>query len=72
MFRLLIHGARQIVQVVSDGQEMVTGQGMKSLAVLQARPGIEEGYSIAIDKYVTKNLIFKILDRYNRLTINEN
>jgi len=44
--KLLIRGAKQIVQVVSNGDQFLTGVQMKKLATIQS----EEGLSIVVDK----------------------
>ena len=51
--RLLVHSARQIVQVVSDGEKVLKGAKQNTLAVLEQPPGEREGYSIVIDGWVT-------------------
>ena len=45
--RLLIHSARQIVQVVNNGDRILKGDKMKKLAILQQKDG-EEGLSISV------------------------
>ena len=50
MCRLLVRGARQIVQVVDDGRKFLKGpQEMKSLAVMEESED-KNGLSIVIDE----------------------
>ncbi len=49
--KLWLKGAKQILQVVSDGREFLTGEAMRKLAILEA-DGAERGLSIIIDEYV--------------------
>ena len=45
--KLWLKGAKQIVQVVNNGQRFLTGDSMKSLAVLEDPCG--QGLSIVVD-----------------------
>ena len=45
--KLWLKGAKQIVQVVKNGELYLTGDSMKSLAVLEAPDG--EGLSVIVD-----------------------
>ena len=58
--KLLIHGARQIVQVVNDGRRVQCGNDMRSVAVLQANDNVS-GYSILVDRYVHILLLFSVI-----------
>ena len=49
-YRLLIRSARQIVQVVSNGERIVKGDAMKKVAIIE-QDG-ENGISVVVDKYV--------------------
>ena len=48
--RLLLHSAKQIVQVCADGRRVKKGHAMHNVDVLQNDEEI--GYSILVDKYV--------------------
>jgi len=47
-YRLLIHSARQIVQICSNKQKLLKGQELKSLKILVAKPA--DGLSIVADQ----------------------
>ena len=49
--KLCLKGARQIVQVVDNGRQFLTGDAMKRLAILEAaaKDG-ESGFSIVVDE----------------------
>lgn len=47
-YRLLIHSARQVVQIVQNGERILTGKRMKSVEVLQQVDG-GEGFSVLVD-----------------------
>lgn len=47
-FKLLIHSAKQIVQVVENGERKLTGHQMKSLAILEERA--DDGCSLVVDR----------------------
>lgn len=46
-YRLLLKNARQLVQVVSNGEKCLIGDAMKKLVILQ---GNESGFSLVVDK----------------------
>ena len=48
--RLLVHSAKQIVQVVNNGARVLAGDAMKTLAVLEADN--TEGLSIVVNRFV--------------------
>lgn len=48
--KLWLKGAKQIVQVVDNGQQFLTKEAMKSLAVLEAAEAEEGGFSIIVDE----------------------
>ncbi|ELU03653.1 hypothetical protein CAPTEDRAFT_166960 [Capitella teleta] len=48
MFRLWIHSAKQIVQVVSNGERVLTGNAMKNVSTLES-DDVNKGYSIIVD-----------------------
>ena len=51
--RLLIHSARQVVQVTATGEKMLTGaRQMNSLAVLERRHD-GQGLSVVVDRYAS-------------------
>jgi len=48
--RLLVHSARQLVQVTATGEKLLTGaRSMNSLAVLERRPD-GQGVSVVVDR----------------------
>ena len=52
-YKLLIHSANQIVQVVSNGARILQGSDMGKVAVLQQRvntSGVREGVSVVVDR----------------------
>ena len=52
-YRLCVTGARQVVQVVqvvSDGMQVLTGAAMNKLAILEA-PNDTEGVGLLVDRY---------------------
>ena len=52
-YKLLIHSANQIVQVVSNGARILRGSDMGKVAVLQQRvntSGVREGVSVVVDR----------------------
>jgi hypothetical protein len=44
--KLLLRGAKQIVQVVDNGQQFLTGDALKHLAILNS----DEGLSIVVNE----------------------
>ena len=48
-YKLLIHSAKQIVQVVGDGRRVRTGASMKDVDILEN--GGSNGYSVLVDRY---------------------
>ena len=48
-YKILIHSAKQLVQVVGDGTRVRTGSSMKDVDILE---GNAAGYSILVDRYV--------------------
>ncbi|CAG7731650.1 unnamed protein product [Allacma fusca] len=48
VMQLLVHSARQIVQVTSSGENFLTGGQMKNLKVITAKP--DDGLSVVADK----------------------
>ena len=48
VFKLLIHSARQIVQVVNNNQLVCKGAEMNELAILED----DKGCSIVVDRFV--------------------
>ena len=53
--KLCLKGARQIVQVVDDGRQFLTGEAMKKLAIMEAakddsEAGKDTGFSIVVDE----------------------
>ena len=48
--KLCLKGARQIVQVVDNGRQFLTGDAMKRLAILEAAKDGESGFSIVVDE----------------------
>ncbi|KFM71588.1 putative imidazolonepropionase, partial [Stegodyphus mimosarum] len=47
-YKLLIHSAKQVVQVVKSGERVVTGHGLKNVAVLDKSAG--SGFSIVVSR----------------------
>ena len=51
--KLCLKGARQIVQVVDNGRQFLTGDAMKRLAIMEAANNDEAkdtGFSIVVDE----------------------
>jgi hypothetical protein len=48
-YKLCVTGARQVVQVVSDDAQVLTGAAMNKLAILEA-PGDTEGVGLLVDR----------------------
>ena len=49
-YKLCVTGARQVVQVVSDGVQVLTGAAMNKLTIMEA-PSDTEGVGLLIDRY---------------------
>lgn len=50
--KLWLKGAKQIVQIVDNGQQFLTGEAMKKLAILEAKANdtaASTGLSIIVD-----------------------
>lgn len=47
--RLLVWGATQIVQVCNAKENVVTGDAMKRLALLEKDDDTDEGYSLVVN-----------------------
>ena len=47
-YKLLVHSAKQLVQVVDDGTKVKSGSSMKDVAILE---GNVTGYSVLVDRY---------------------
>lgn len=51
--KLWLKGAKQIVQIVDNGQQFLTGEAMKKLAILEAaEEDTSAGLSIIVDEWV--------------------
>ena len=48
-YKLLVHSAKQLVQVVDDGTRVQAGRLMNDVAILE---GNAAGYSVLVDRYV--------------------
>lgn len=46
--RLLVHSAKQVVQVTSEGERVLKGSEMKTLKILNSKPG--DGLSIVVNR----------------------
>lgn len=46
--RLLVHSAKQVVQVTSENERILKGPEMRNLKVLNAKPG--DGLSIVVNR----------------------
>lgn len=53
-FRLLVKNAKQVVQVCSKGERILTGAGMKKLSILNESN--KDGISIVINRLVKRKL----------------
>ena len=51
-YKLLVHSAKQLVQVVDDGTRVKAGRSMNDVAILE---GNAAGYSVLVDRYVFFN-----------------
>ena len=57
-YKLLVHSASQVVQVVGDGSRVREGTSMKYVDVLEG--SCSNGYSILVDRYVAFSFIFAL------------
>ena len=58
-YKLLVHSARQVVQVIGDGRKVREGAGMKDVDVLEGDGS--NGYSILVDRCVAFSFNFALL-----------
>ena len=57
-YKLLVHSAKQVVQVVGDGSRVRKGASMKDVDVLEG--SCSNGYSILVDRCVAFSFIFAL------------
>lgn len=66
--RLLVHSAKQVVQVTSENEKVLKGPEMRNLKVLNAKPG--DGLSIIVSRLFFSNtfIVNMIFDNLRRKT----
>jgi len=66
-YRLLVHSARQLVQVSASGDRRLTGaRQMNSLAVLERRRHDGQGLSVVVDRSVSIRPAVSALEQKGR------